>query len=91
MAINRSAGSAVAGGLSGYSERNDDSEYLPSLYRKSGGIGLLVKCAEPLDLYVSALGGERYLIADNRGHILVKSVGFAEAYGALKACRRAKP
>jgi hypothetical protein len=64
---------------------SDDDDGLPSQYRGRGGdIGELVSKADKQGLYVSTLGGERYMVATLAGKIVLRSGTFTDALAAIK-------
>jgi hypothetical protein len=83
--MSRAIGQAVASGtLKEY--REDDETMLGrgnGFNNKGAGIKRLVKEAVARNLVVTALGGERYQLATERGKIILPSASFAEAIHAL--------
>ena len=55
-----------------------DEEPLPVNYRSNRG-GELIQRAQKCGVVVQLLGGERYMLADERGRMILKSATFREA------------
>jgi hypothetical protein len=68
---------------------SDDDDGLPGEYRGRGGdIGELVSKADKHGLYVTTLGGERYMVATLAGKIILRSGAFPEALAAIEGVRQ---
>jgi hypothetical protein len=75
--------SFLAGTVNSHREHErDDPDALPREYRQNTAV--LYAAAAKRGLYVIRLGGERFQVADTRGHIMLRDGSFDDALGVCR-------